>query len=275
MAPDKQMKESMPVKQKLMLGIMLIVVIAILWQVKGMFGGGGSSHSEIKPITSKAGTVQSGKTQQSQQMSAAAPNASASTMSAGQSGSASTDQAPAMTQLSIMQPAAILQNTTDQLDNQKKYIGKIDELETLKVQRQIAETNQAIAAARLATVTAEKGITDLLTSPKSQPVGAPSMPQGAYANQLIESNPNAVALTPGKTPVSNQVIAPDIEYSVISVAMRLHQWNAILGYQGQLYNVSIGDTLPPDGSKVTRITSTYVALRKDGKTRRIAVLSSI
>jgi type IV pilus biogenesis protein PilP len=165
---------------------------------------------------------------------------------------------------------ASLPSNDDQEEDQKKYLGKVDELQTLKLQRQIAETNQAIAAARLATVTAEKGITDLLTSSKSQPA---NVPQIVYSNQL-ENPSNVPSSLPAVTPTPAPA-EPEVEYSVISVAMQLHQWSAILGYQGKLYNVTVGDTLPPDNSKVTQITSSHVTLRKDGKSRKVSVLSSI
>lgn len=270
MAPDnKQMKDSMPIKQKAMLGFMLIVVIAILWQLKGLFWGE-SSHPAPKPAAVQTASTKANETTSQQQMSAASPNAPSANPVV-------VKQQPSITQLPIMAPSISTQQDSDQDNSEKKYLGKIDELESLKIQRQIAETNQAIAAARLATVTAEKGITDLLTSSKPQPV---AVPQAVYANQLgnstiiTSSTPSSAAAGPPDR--NNEPAAePEIEYSVISVAMQLHKWSAILGYQGKLYNVSVGDTLPPDNSKVAKITSTYVVLKKEGKSRRISVLSSI
>jgi hypothetical protein len=151
--------------------------------------------------------------------------------------------------------------------SEQKYIGKINDLEDLKIQRAIAETNQAIATAKLATVTAEKNISDLLTKPVM-----PEVPAGTYANKL--ANPgmqgeNAVGLPPFGSP--QQVV----QYTVISVSMQLGRWNAVIGSQGKLYNVIVGDVLTPDNSVVVSINKNGVMLRKNGQVRKVSIMSSI
>ena len=127
--------------------------------------------------------------------------------------------------------------------------------------------NQAIAASKLATVTAEKGISDLLTKPTPMQVSA-----GEYASKL------AGPVRQGESLLGQQMgtAAPvEVQYTVISVSMQLHKWNAVLGYQGKLYNVSIGDVLPVDGAVVVSISRNGVILNKDGKRRKVSLVAAI
>ena len=57
---------------------------------------------------------------------------------------------------------------------------------------------------------------------------------------------------------------PVVVYTLASVAQVHGQWSAVLSYQGKTYNVSEGDTLSPDGSKVTSITRNKVELDNNG-----------
>ena len=138
-----------------------------------------------------------------------------------------------------------------QQETQAKYVAALNELQMLKIAREIAQTNQAIAAARLATVTAEKN-TLLLLSP----------PPPAYAQGLV-------------TPVSGTPSMSSPGYTVVSVSQLQNRWNAVLGYQDKLYSVSIGDVLPSDGSTVVSISRSGVVLEKDGAKRKISMVPII
>jgi hypothetical protein len=148
---------------------------------------------------------------------------------------------------------------------EEKYVVKLNELEELRLQRQIAEMNQGIAAAKLATVTAEKDISDLLTRPSqpSQPI-----PESVYTSQLVNQGAAETPIPP--PPITN----PIADYTLISVSMQLHKWSAVIGYQGKLFYVNIGDSLP-DNSTVVSINKNNVILKKDGETKKIAMVSSI
>ena len=161
-----------------------------------------------------------------------------------------------------------------QKQTEKDYVEKINQLQTLKLQREIQETNQAIATSRLATVTADKGVSDLLTKP-TQPVNPPGVyvPPGAYAAPLVNPVAGGTSVTT-QTTTSGPMI-PEPPYTVLSVSMELGKWNAIIGFQGKLFNVSIGDVLPIDGSVVTSINKNAVHLIKDGKRRKISIISSM
>ena len=173
-------------------------------------------------------------------------------------------------QAQVISDAQFLQQ---QQMTEQKYIGKINDLENLKIQKEIAETNQAIATAKLATVTAEKNISDLLTKP-----AAPEIPAGAYANKLAtptlqgESIVNEPSVS---SPAPAAPAIPQIEYKVISVSMQLGKWNAVIGYQGKLYNVTVGDILSEDNSVVTNINKNGVLLKKDGKIRKVNIMLAI
>lgn len=263
MAPEKLPRSGllagMSAKQKLTIFGLIFVVILIIWQVKGLMGG-----NDIKTITPAP--------QQARQM-----DAKSSTAAAQKDAEISSHR----TAVSADQPAlheAPVRVDPEVLEMQKKtehsYIEHLNQLQMLKVQRDIAEANQAIASARLATVTAEKNVSDLLTKP-SAPVlePQPALPASAYSAPL--ANPvqqNTVVAEAADTPASPPA---EPSYIVISVAMQLGRWSAVLGSEGKLYNVSVGDILPGDGSRVVSINKNVVVLEKEGKRTKISVTSSI
>jgi hypothetical protein len=245
-------------RQKATMGVFIIVLILLMWQVIGFFKGSSSqapSPSQLKPIAAAS----SGQ----QPMMNQAPGALAA------QGSQSNVQPKAMPVPVDTETAKIQQET------QGKYVEALSDLQMLKIQRDIAEINQAIATAKLATVTAEKNVTDLLTGPAPRPVS-----QGEYANKLV--GPTASSPTGGneQPPGNAQQQVPvdqsgEPSYVVISVSMQLNKWMAVIGLQGKLYNVSIGDVLPADGSVVVDINKTGVTLSKDGEKRKISLTSAI
>jgi len=262
MALEKQVKErmlsGMTTKQKGTIGAMAVIVLIVIWQVIGLIGGGGGSSAPpvpVKPVV----------------------NQGAKMMGAGSVGvNAAASQA---TQQADLRQAQVINDTRFlqlQQMTEQKYIGKINDLEDLKIQREIAETNQAIATAKLATVTAEKNISDLLTKP-----AAPEIPVGAYANKLAtptlqgESVVNESGASPSAPAAPTVPVIPQAEYTVISVSMQLGKWNAVIGYQGKLYNVTVGDVLSADNSMVTNINKSGVVLKKDGKIRKISIMLAI
>ncbi len=261
MALEKQAKDGMlsgmSAKQKGMMGAVVIIVLVVIWQVMGLVGGGGGSApvEPIKPVAKQGTTT-------------ASPGVSpASTVNNQAAQQAELKQAQVANDARFMQ----LQQMSEQ-----KYIGKITDLEDLKIQRAIAETNQAIAIAKLATVTAEKNISDLLT----RPTAVAEVPAGTYANKLTNPAIQGESMAgPVGGPVTSASLLPPMvptpEYTVISVSMQLGKWSAVIGYQGKLYNVIIGDVLAADNSEVVSISKNGVILRKDGKSRKISIMSAI
>jgi type IV pilus biogenesis protein PilP len=157
----------------------------------------------------------------------------------------------------------------DEQKSEKAYLSKLNDLEELKIDREIEETNQAIAAAKLATVTAQKSTSDLLTNK------VPASTENAYSAPT-QFNPNrgTTVVTEGlKLPF--EVVTPEVPYQVISVSMELNRWSAVIGVQGKLFTVSVGDMLPEDGSVVASINKNGVTLRKGTKIRRISIISSV
>lgn len=249
--PIKQMIAEMSARQKMILGSFILIFLILIWQVKGLFSGGGGV---TQPVT----TAATGKAVSSTGMSASSP------VSAGQVvEDTQIKQAPAPVEGSIFQ----VEKETEQ-----KYLSKLNELEQLKIQREIAETNQAIAAARLQTVTAEKNMSDLLTKP------TPTVTMSEYASGLVNPvKPGETIAAPGmKQPTMVSLPIPaEAPYTVISVSMQLEKWNAVVGFQGKLFNVSVGDILPVDGSEVVSIDKEGVELRKEDKTRKLSLVSAI
>lgn len=220
--------------------VFVVIVIVLIWQGYGL----------IKESRS-ASSVPSAPSASSPQAAPSAPNPSNVT--------------PQAASLSKQEPAAMNPADVVQLQKQKavedQYISSLNELQMLRLSREIAETNQAIVKAKLETVTAEKNILELL---KPAPVT-----NASYAQGLV--NPAAG----GGTPTSQIQAQPEVSYTVISVSELQNKWNAVLGYQGNLYQVSIGDVLPVDGSAVVDIGKEGVILEKSGVRRKISLVPII
>ena len=256
MAPEIQKKEGSSSRQKMIIIATVLVVILLIWQVMGLFSSGSSS---TPPPTTTAMTANA-------PLPPTPPTSNQQgVMSYPAQAAGELRQAPQPTSAPLVDQQQMAQNV---------YIKKLNELEELKVEKEIAETNQAIAAARLATQTAEKQVSDLL-KPQAPPVSS-----AQYATGLVAPTASGATVVPGSgqvvsTEITTTTVIPEVEYTLISVSMQLNKWYAVVGYQGKLFNVAIGDILPPDGSMVANISKSGVVLKKDGKTRRISMVSSI
>ena len=253
---------SMDNKQKIIIGVMAIVVIIVIWQVVGLFGGGGSSPpAEVTKSTTRTTTTQ----KSSPSMNSPAASAADTT--------ASSFPANPQNQMNKPQEAPVQNNSEIlkiQKDSEEKYLTNVNQLQMLKLQQQIAETNQAIASAKLATVTSEKSIADMLTKPAPTPVSI-----SEYASNMagIPSGPPVAAAVTTTTTI---ITKPDTPYAVLSVAQQGYKWSAIVGgLGGKLYKVGVGDSLNDDGSKVISINRVGIVLEKDGKKRKISLSNPI
>lgn len=227
-------------RQKIILGIVIVVFAILGYIIYGMFAGGGSSAPESTPMTAQAPATpapQPAQLLQNTGASAAAPLS---------------EREMALMKL--------------QQETQAKYLAALNELQMLKVEKDIAETTKAIAAAKLETITAQKNMVDLL---QPQQTIAPNYAQGLAGG----ASPQTVA---GQAPTAPTTAPATDSYTVISVSHLQGRWNAILGYKGKLLNVSVGDVLPSDGSTVTAISKSGVTLKnKDGDTQKISLISVI
>jgi type IV pilus biogenesis protein PilP len=213
-------------RQKIIGVIVVLILIFIAWQVIGMFRGSGG-ETTITPIAEKTG------------------------------GTASPAMPPKITpKLAEVPPAPLSEQDAAlmraQQQNQTQYVQAVNQLQVLRLQRDIAVTDKDIAAAKLAKVTAEKKIVDLLAPP------APAVPAGV------------------QTPVVTQgLLDQEVRYTVVSVSQIQYQWSAVMGYKGSLFSVHVGDVLPPDGSKVIAISNTGVTLQKNGTRKKVSLVPAI
>lgn len=247
MADKTQALSGLTTRQKATAGVFVLVVLFLLWQVFGMFGG--SKTPAIEPAPSKTG------------------------MSASSMGPANAPMRPAAPQLAdVPKQAAMTEREAEliklQQETEAKYISALNELQMLKVSKDIAETNQAIMKAKLETITAQKGIVDLLSQQN-----APQATPATYAQGLV--NPASGAGQGAAPQKSAPATQEQSDYTVVSVSQLQYKWGAVLGNAGNLYNVSVGDVLPPDGSVVMTIDKTGVLLEKNGVKRKISMVPII
>ncbi len=257
---------SMSTRQKVTIAVFVVVVLVVLWEVIGLFGGG----------TPSAPRTQTTTTTTTEHMTATGPGGAM-----GGGPISPMQQQPQSAQLIKQEPMTQREMELMKLqqETQAKYLSAINELQLLKVSKDIAETNQAIAKAKLATIAAEKNIVTLLSPP------VPQVTPAGYAASLVNQGSGAVASAPAQppaqTPPPSQVTTtttttqPAASYTVVSVSQLQYRWNAVLGYQGNLYNVSVGDVLPADGSKVISIDKSGVWLEKNNAKKKISLIPII
>lgn len=259
MVPENKMNlKSMTTKQKAMAAIIVVILLIVIWQVVGLFKGSNAPAPIPTPPQKMAAAGPTG-----------APPSSPTSPSPAMGGMAPPSMPGAMPSedQTQIQPTKVRQSDflATQQEAQKNYLLQLNELQRLKVEKEIEETNQAIAAAKLATATANKNIGDLLAKPV-----APTPPPSSYANQL--EGPTQLGGGPTSPPPQ---IVEETPYVVISVSMEMNKWSAVIGNKGVLYNVSIGDVLPPDGSIVSDINKGGVILKKGNTKRKVSLVSSI
>lgn len=233
MTDNKRFFANMPTRQKIISIGFILVIIVLFWQIAGLFGD-----------------------------EEATPSAPQMAQTPGAPSAAAPIETPVSASLPPQTPREA-ELFKQQKELETKYVATVNELQMLKLQREIAETNKAIVDANLGTVTAQKNIVTLLS-----PVPAPQVSQGAYAQGLAGGTVPAqmASVTKAETEVS---------YSVISISQLKNKWNAVIGYQTNLYNVSVGDILPPDGSTVVSINRSGVILEKEGVRRKVSLVPII
>lgn len=235
--PDSQNQfDALPLRQKITAILFFIIGAFVIYEVIGMFRG--KSSSSKPPAITKA-TV--------------APSATAPARATNPPATTSLPHGSPLTSKPLAEgtPPPPTSHLEQQEQAQNHYINTLNELQLLKLQREMAETSQAIMAAKLATVTAEKNISELLS------------PEGIN-NQKSLPTPTSPAPTPpvGFNDNNNY-------YAVLSVSMELEQWHAVLSHKNRLYTVSVGDVLPPDGSVVAAIDQKGVTLQQGGAEQKI------
>ena len=257
-------------KQKIMIGVIIVIVLVVLWQVLGgtastpttlSQGGPGEAKgmSSGGPGGNKSGSV-SGNNSAPAQMVSAAP----------------TPDQPRQAPLPVNSELMKLQQQT-----QVDYIASINKLEMLKIQRDIDETKTAIAAAELSRMTAEKSIADLITS-RENSGGGDMGPIGGQPNSPFGSPPPGGSATPAPAlpaalPPVTHAAPPPVTFNVLSVTYQGHKWTAILAPESKptaMVSVRVGDVLE-DGSMVESISRDGVLVKHDNKTKKISIASSI
>ncbi|HSW70184.1 MAG TPA: hypothetical protein VLI69_08565 [Gammaproteobacteria bacterium] len=252
-------------KQKVIGAVTVIIFGFIIYEVIGLFSSGGGKETTITPTPPPQAQAKPGiQTPVQRAGTAAAPSAPAAMQ-----------QSPGLTAVNaITSPRENMELQKQQQQQQQTYLDSINQLQLLKVKREIAETNQAIASARLATETANKNMSDLLTQPTLPQAPAGSEVVRGVANPIAGTTPGASTSSENTPPPSTKPQVLEIPFVVISVSMQFSHWNAVLSYQGKLYNVSVGDTLF-DGSTVASISKNGVTLLRDGKRRKISIQATI
>lgn len=143
---------------------------------------------------------------------------------------------------------------------EERYVAAVNQLQMLKIEREIAETNKSIADARLATATSEKEMAALAQnlSGFSQNLTTGPTPTAAPSPQDISS------------------LAAGGNFAVISVSYIQGRWSAVLSAQNKLYQVFVGDILPDfNNIKVLEINKSGVTLKIGDEERKISLVPLI
>lgn len=261
---------ALPPRQKASVVIFFIIGAVVIYLIIGMFRNGSSSApAPITPVTTNQTTAAPAPL--NKPVPPQANQAGPSSLPPGVGQGPHPNQAAAnpperhvspiiskpMVEKALPSSSFLVQQ--DQSEN--RYVSAINDLQMLKIQREIAETNEAIVTAKLATVTAEKTIAELLGATLGNMNGPKSAPK---------EEPNSLP----PPPIPAAMAQPRATYTVQSVTMELDQWHAVLTYMGKQYDVSVGDVLPLDGSTVSAIDAKTVTLELGDMKQRLPVTSS-
>lgn len=258
---DNTTKVPLSTKQKVIAVLFVVITCFVIYEVMGLFSSEKPSAPAIKPTAQT--TIQPKSIAGRTEGSVGGP------ASLAMQPSASDTLTPVNAITFPKENADVQKQQQQQQQQQQSYLDSVNQLQLLKVKREIAETNQAIASARLATETANKSMSDLLT----QPAVLPMVPGGSDMGKMSTTQSGDQLSDKMPPPiVKSQVL--DIPFTVVSVSMQFNRWNAVLGYENKLYSVLIGDSLF-DGSKVVTITKNGVTLLKDGLRRKISIQTTI
>lgn len=244
---ENMSNEGMQTKKKIMIGAIVVIFLIIGWQLKSMLFGGSST---IEPTPTQPPISQ-------------APATAPSTKPAGPS---NIKEAPLPARDALMTEGE-KRLLALQVQTEAKYIAAMNELQLLRVQSEIAKNSKDIAQNRLDAVTAQKQTLQLLSAPQAT--------VATYAQGLSSGAPqDAASATPAPGAAAAAPVQ-QVEYVVVSVSQLQGRWTAVLGYQGQLYNVVVGDVLTTDGAKVLGIDRYGVTLDRHGTKQRVSLVSLI
>lgn len=137
MADIKEMLAGMDTRKKATIGAFVVIVLVIVWQVIGLFGGSGESAPEAD--------AQAAAAQSSLPTPKPAPVATA-------------EQAAQVSQ-DDQEMQRVLKET------QARYIAAVNEVQLMKVAQDMADINAKIMKSKEDTVTSQKKIVDMLTQP--------------------------------------------------------------------------------------------------------------
>lgn len=221
----------MDTKKMIKIGVIALIFVVIAWQMMGMFGGGSAEiasapQTRANPEIPKPATINPPK------------------------------PAPAAMTEREMQLMSM------QNELQVKYIAALNELQMLKVQRDIAEANKDIMKAKQDTITSQKKVIDLIMS------------SGGSGPSMQAPPPSAAEASAAAQQALPQAPTIGFDYVVVSVSNLQGKWTAVLNGK-KLYNVSVGDVLVDDGSVVVSINRSGVTLEKDGKQTKFSMVSVI
>jgi hypothetical protein len=274
MTPENQMKDQKAAqKQKIIIGVIVVVVLIVLWQFLNL-GSGASAPAAITPVASapapaKAPTANAVSSSPGGNMSAPGGGMAAPVVSNVDASPQALRQERAATNAEISKL---------QQQSQTEYISSLNKLQILKLQREIDETKMAIATAELNRMTAEKNIADLITSKSDNLPEISGPPSGLQLPATPAGAPPAlpgVGGPPAAAAAAAAAAGAEVPYTVLSVSYEGRKWAAVLSATGKKYSVSIGDTLPPDGSTIVAIDKQGVTLKNKTKTRSIAISSTM
>jgi hypothetical protein len=160
-------------------------------------------------------------------------------------------------------PAEIEANRLQQ-EAQVKYLAALDDLQMLKVEKDIAETNKDIMKAKEDMITSQHKIVDML-APKAQP-----SPVSTLDNS---GRPGISGAGPG---TGQPGMGPNnVEYSVVSVTNLRGRWTAIINTGSKLVSVTAGDVMSDNNVTILSIDRSGVLIEKDGNKKKIVMPSVI
>jgi hypothetical protein len=238
MLPEKETKTADNKKQKIMLAITIVIILIVVWNIIGLSGGGGGSEtpSPQPPMAS---------------LNKPMPTTTAATPVTALPVVNEPKQAPIPEDNDIFKLSR---------QTQEDYLKDLNQLQLLKVEREITETQVAIASAELNRKMAEHNISEFIIN------------KSGRADLTEENTSAAVPITSNITqPIEQPRVS---SYVLHSVSYEGGKWNAVIGFQGKMSTATVGDVLE-DGSVVFSINRNAVILKNGNATKKLMINLSI
>ncbi len=268
-------------KQKVTLGVTLVLLVFVLYYGYNTFFGGTSFTSSTPPPAAsrvaERSTTPSVPRRTTTAIAPAVPNRTVQTTSAPPvqtsmnttGATASISIGNATVQTTAAKPGPTVRDGIEEVPThqpdleqlkmlqeseavQQEYLSLVNKYQLIQLQQKVAQAENTLASSKLQSAQIQSQTQDLTTQLKSSSVSQASLAQQDQAKHRSAFQ----------------------DLTVMYVAKQQGRWTAMLSASGNYFEVKVGTRLP-DGSVVSRIDDRGVILSRDGSRRPVTIAKTL